>query len=95
MLYVNDEAQREDYVIERPTYAYGPSIVPEGCVFVLGDNRRVCCMRLLFFRVGSLDWPVSTQEPFAGLAYMGPSADRHRDRPCRFSILAGMESWWC
>ena len=41
VLYVNGEAQREDYVIERPMYSYGPSIVPEGCVFVLGDNRRV------------------------------------------------------
>ena len=50
---MNDEAQREDYVIERPTYAYGPSIVPEGCVFVLGDNRRVRCGDS-FLRVASL-----------------------------------------
>lgn len=43
IVYVDGEALEEDYV-NSPTYRqldfYGPITVPEGCVFVLGDNRN-------------------------------------------------------
>ena len=40
-LYVNGEAQEEPYLNEEiPSAAsYGPTVVPEGHVFVMGDNR--------------------------------------------------------
>lgn len=37
--YVNDEALDEPYITHKPTYEFGPMTVPEGTVFVLGDNR--------------------------------------------------------
>ena len=40
-LFVNGERQEEPYVNEqRPdTSSFGPTVVPEGKVFVMGDNR--------------------------------------------------------
>lgn len=38
-LYVNGEAQDEPYVTHRADYSMEPYTVPEGCYFVLGDNR--------------------------------------------------------
>jgi signal peptidase I len=41
LLFVNGEPQQEPYLNEEETFRgyYGPSIVPEGHVFVMGDNR--------------------------------------------------------
>ncbi len=40
VLYINGEAQEEDYINEPPNYNYPPTKVPENHLFVLGDNRN-------------------------------------------------------
>lgn len=39
-LYVNGIAQAEDFLVERPAYTSNLTYVPEGHVYVLGDNRN-------------------------------------------------------
>jgi signal peptidase I len=39
-VYVNGEAQSEPYCREQPFYEMGPYLVPEGKLFVMGDNRN-------------------------------------------------------
>ncbi|XP_059452962.1 chloroplast processing peptidase-like [Corylus avellana] len=39
-LYVNGTAQKEDFIAERPTYKSILTYVPQGHVYVLGDNRN-------------------------------------------------------
>jgi signal peptidase I len=39
-LYINGELQDEPYINERPDYTLAKLTVPEGSVFVLGDNRN-------------------------------------------------------
>ena len=41
VLYVNDEAQEEPYLNDADQFRsyYGPTVVPEGHIFVMGDNR--------------------------------------------------------
>lgn len=38
-VYVNDEIIREDYILEKTRTEYPKTTVPEGTIFVLGDNR--------------------------------------------------------
>jgi signal peptidase I len=38
-LYLNGELKPEDYIDNRPNYAFGPITLAEGEYFVLGDNR--------------------------------------------------------
>lgn len=40
VLYINGAAIEEPYLQEPMLYEYGPITVPEGCVFLLGDNRN-------------------------------------------------------
>jgi len=43
IVYVDGVALEEDYIMEKPTNKLdfiGPQEVPEGCVFVMGDNRN-------------------------------------------------------
>lgn len=39
-LYVNGERESESYIAEKPEYILPPFVVPQGDVFVLGDNRN-------------------------------------------------------
>ncbi len=39
-VYVNQQPLREPYIAEPPEYNWGPQSVPEGAVFVMGDNRN-------------------------------------------------------
>ncbi|MGI5921796.1 MAG: signal peptidase I [Syntrophomonadaceae bacterium] len=39
-VYINGKALVEPYVTEAPNYEFGPVVVPEGCLFMLGDNRN-------------------------------------------------------
>jgi len=38
--YINGEPRDDTVTFERPNYTLNPVTVPEGCVFVLGDNRN-------------------------------------------------------
>lgn len=39
-VFVDGQALREDYLQEPPRYTWGPARVPDGMLFVLGDNRN-------------------------------------------------------
>ncbi|KAE8705481.1 Plastidic type i signal peptidase 1 isoform 2 [Hibiscus syriacus] len=39
-LYVNDVEQQEKFIVERPSYTSDLKYVPNGHVYVLGDNRN-------------------------------------------------------
>lgn len=39
-VYINGEAIEEPYLKEEMVGEYGPYVVPEGCYFMLGDNRN-------------------------------------------------------
>lgn len=40
IVYINNEAQSEDYIAAPPEYDLMPVTVPEGQLFVMGDNRN-------------------------------------------------------
>lgn len=40
LVYINDQPIDEPYIAEPANYSYGPVTVPEGDLFVLGDNRN-------------------------------------------------------
>lgn len=40
IVYINDRALTEDYIAELPLYNLPPIQVPEGKIFVMGDNRN-------------------------------------------------------
>lgn len=40
IVYLNDKPQDEPYIAEKPNYNFGPVTVPEGELFVMGDNRN-------------------------------------------------------
>ena len=39
-VYVNDQLLREDYILEKTRTEYAKATVPEGTIFVMGDNRN-------------------------------------------------------
>lgn len=39
-VFVNDKPLTEPYINQKPNYNYGPVTVPEGSLFVMGDNRN-------------------------------------------------------
>lgn len=39
-LIVNGKVRTENYINEKAAYNWGPQVVPEGMVMVLGDNRN-------------------------------------------------------
>ncbi|MGA7932483.1 MAG: signal peptidase I [Kovacikia sp.] len=39
-VYLDNQPLREPYIAEPPNYLWGPMQVPEGTVFVMGDNRN-------------------------------------------------------
>ena len=40
LVYINGQGLDEPYLAEMPLYEFGPYTVPDGCYFVLGDNRN-------------------------------------------------------
>jgi signal peptidase I len=40
---INEHLVRESYISQRPSYKWGPAIVPKGSYLVLGDNRQNSC----------------------------------------------------
>lgn len=39
-VFLNGKEIKEPYVAEAPEYSYGPAIVPDDALFVMGDNRN-------------------------------------------------------
>ncbi|MGI6315868.1 MAG: signal peptidase I [Christensenellales bacterium] len=39
-VYINDIRLEENYIMEEIKYSYSDVIVPDGCIFVMGDNRN-------------------------------------------------------
>lgn len=58
---VNDVALEESYIAAPPTYNFGPVRVPEGQLFVLGDNRNES--------FDSADWGFVSQERVIGRVF--------------------------
>jgi signal peptidase I len=39
VVYINEQPLQEDYLVRKTAGTYGPTTIPEGQVFVMGDNR--------------------------------------------------------
>ncbi|MGY6530031.1 MAG: signal peptidase I [Cyanobacterium sp.] len=39
-IYINNIPQQENYILEAPNYSLEPIVIPEGSLFVMGDNRN-------------------------------------------------------
>ena len=39
-LYINDVAQKENYILEDTMFDFSKVTVPDGTIFVMGDNRN-------------------------------------------------------
>jgi signal peptidase I len=39
VVYINEQPLEEDYLVRKASGTYGPTTIPEGHVFVMGDNR--------------------------------------------------------
>lgn len=40
IVFINDQPLNEPYINEPPNYNFGPTIVPQNSLFVMGDNRN-------------------------------------------------------
>jgi signal peptidase I len=95
-VYVDGRALTEPYILDVPSYTYGPETVPAGDLFVLGDNRNnsydshawgMLDEHLVIGRADVRYWPfsqiglISHARPLAGSTASPPAASAPRGSP--------------